>query len=157
MNQRTFSMMVLALLLCNRVFASRERLNFDSDWRFFARNQLALEDARDGIHLKWRWKSAGVERPKDETLAARGVDSSLSDWADAAPKEDVFGKQVGFAWFRAKLAEVPGPKRILYFEAVDDSAWVYVNGKLLLEHHGWNEPFDEIGRASCRERVCQYV
>lgn len=41
----------------------------------------------------------------------------------------------------ATLPALAGPNRVLGFGAVDDNADVYVNGKKLLHHEGWNKPF----------------
>jgi beta-galactosidase len=140
---RLAAALLLSLALATALPASRQRLNFDADWRFLAQDPSAAFSNKDGQRIdRWRWKSAGATKPEDLSLAARGVDVSGPGWADAQAKEDVFQKKTGFAWFRAKLGEVPGPRRELHFEAVDDTAFVYVNGKFLLEHHGWNEPFD---------------
>jgi beta-galactosidase len=54
----------------------------------------------------------------------------------------VFRKQRGFAWYHAVLPTVPGPHRVLQFEGVDDNATVFLNGKRLAYHKGWNDPFE---------------
>ena len=55
----------------------------------------------------------------------------------------------GVAWYRVQLAlpEVPEGKRLLlHFGAVDEQAWVWVNGEFAGEHAhgegGWQDPFD---------------
>ena len=53
-----------------------------------------------------------------------------------------FTGRTGFAWFRASLPNVPGPKRVLHFDSVDDNATVYFNGKKIFAHKGWNDAFD---------------
>ncbi len=40
------------------------------------------------------------------------------------------------------LRSLDAPHRVLHFESVDDNATVYLNGKRLVHHEGWNEPFD---------------
>jgi hypothetical protein len=50
----------------------------------------------------------------------------------------------GYAWYRCRFeapAEAGGRELLLYFGQVDASAWVYLDGKLLGEHEGWDEPF----------------
>ena len=54
----------------------------------------------------------------------------------------------GYAWYRVSLpvpAATPGRKLFLAFGAVDESAWVYADGKLVHEHDmgesGWKTPF----------------
>lgn len=138
-------MLAAALMLCALqapLAAARQRLNFDADWRFLLQEQ-PVAGKKGAVSVDtWRWKAAGLSKPKDLSLAAKGVDTSGLDWADAKSKEDVFKQKPGFAWFRAKLGAVPGPRRVLHFSSVDDAAYVYVNGKFLFEHHIWNEPFD---------------
>jgi beta-galactosidase len=121
---------------------ARERLNFDAGW-LFHRGEITSSKIETGLVLKgWRWKDAGKTKPSDEILAAPGVKTGGSDWKDAANGQDVFNQQVGFAWYRLTLPNSPGPRRILHFAAVDDNATVWVNGKKMIYHEGWNEPFD---------------
>jgi beta-galactosidase len=55
----------------------------------------------------------------------------------------VFNKQQGTAWFRAMLPEPPAGIRQgqLIFRSVDENATVYLNGRKLARHEGWNIPF----------------
>ena len=55
----------------------------------------------------------------------------------------------GIAWYRVRLSlpEVPEGKRLLlHFGAVDEEAWVWINGEFAGEHAqgegGWQDPFD---------------
>jgi beta-galactosidase len=63
-------------------------------------------------------------------------------WRDAKADEDVFAQTSGFYWFRASLPALEARGRVLRFTAVDDKATVFLNGKELLHHEGWNESFD---------------
>ena len=47
------------------------------------------------------------------------------------------------AWYRTSLKIDADPKKPVYmaFGGIDNDAWVYVNGKLVGEHHVWNRPF----------------
>jgi len=121
---------------------ARERLNFDAGW-LFHRGEIAGSEIENGLVLNgWRSKNAGKTKPSDEKLATLGVNNGRSEWNDAANGKDVFNQQVGFAWYRITLPNSPGPKRILHFAAVDDNATVWVNGKKMIYHEGWNDPFD---------------
>jgi len=64
-------------------------------------------------------------------------------WKDYAIGQDVFNKQQGTAWFRAVLPEPPAgiTKGQLIFRSVDENATVYLNGRKLVRHEGWNIPF----------------
>lgn len=47
-----------------------------------------------------------------------------------------------FAWFRTEFnLDKVEPDLMLLFEGVDDNAWVWLNGKKIGEHFGWDEPF----------------
>lgn len=109
----------------------RVRVRFDADWRF---RRNPIDKNTDGPGLSWAWRKAAgpnEEVPKDE-----------ADWRPAT-RRDVFGGRPGFAWFRTILPAGPADsRRILHFEAVDDNATVFVNGKKMVYHEGWNEPFD---------------
>lgn len=75
-------------------------------------------------------------------MTAAAVDMSGGNWKDTTSGPDVFGGRVGFAWYRAMLPALALPHRFLRFTSVDDNATVYLNGKQLAHHEGWNEPFD---------------
>ncbi|HVV06184.1 MAG TPA: alpha-N-acetylglucosaminidase TIM-barrel domain-containing protein [Puia sp.] len=65
------------------------------------------------------------------------------DWKDYTVGQDVFNKQQGTAWFRAVLPEPPAgiTNGQLIFRSVDENATVYLNGRKLVRHEGWNIPF----------------
>jgi beta-galactosidase len=111
--------------------AGRVRVRFDADWRF---KKNPIDKLADGPGLPWVWHSAASAfdaPPVDETGWKPGT------------RRDVFNGRPGFAWFRTVLPAQPADaRRVLHFEAVDDNADVWVNGKKLLHHEGWNEPFD---------------
>jgi len=64
-------------------------------------------------------------------------------WTDYTIGQDVFNKQQGTAWFRTLLPEPPAgiTKGQLIFRSVDENATVYLNGRKLARHEGWNIPF----------------
>lgn len=109
----------------------RVRVRFDANWRF-RRNPPDRRD--DGPGLEWTWRKAagaGEAPPTDD-----------AGWQKAG-RGDVFGGRPGFAWFRTTLTNVPkDPRAVLHFGGVDDNADVYLNGKKLLHHEGWDESFD---------------
>ncbi len=49
---------------------------------------------------------------------------------------------MGFVWYRTRLPQQEGAGHTLHFEGVDDNATVYLNGRRLTRHEGWNDPFD---------------
>lgn len=64
-------------------------------------------------------------------------------WKDYAVGDDAFGHRAGYAWFVTNLpSPADGARTVLHFESVDDEGTVFVNGKKLIHHEGWNEAFD---------------
>jgi glycosyl hydrolase family 2/HEAT repeat protein len=70
-------------------------------------------------------------------------------WHDALPKK--VGKHEGIGWYRTVVTFPAKPKAefnevVLHFEAVDESTWLWVNGKYAGVHDmgpgGWRTPFD---------------
>lgn len=100
--------------------------------------------------------------PADQGVKDRwfAVDANPADWVPVkvpafwAETEDVGKYQGLFAWYRTTFivpAEWKGKSLRLLFGAVDEQAWVYVNGRLVREHSEksegkaftdlWEEPF----------------
>jgi beta-galactosidase len=119
--------------------APRERALFNANWRFLK------EDGNDGKPLgkgyeipAWRWKSGN-------DLADLAGDTSGEGWKTLQPRQDVFGAQKSFAWFRSTLSPLTVDSKtplVLRFEGVDDNATVYLNGQKLFSHQGWGQPFE---------------
>ena len=156
-----FALVTLAVV-CAQWFASaacaapngRERILIDSGWRFHLGDMNRDKNASAAI-TEWRWKNSASDEAQGATYAAAAYTPDTM-WKKAAVGEDTFHGRSGFAWYRAILPDVPGPHRVLHFDSVDDNATVFVNGKRLLHHEGWNEEFDvpldarvEGGRAEC--------
>ncbi|HWI56631.1 MAG TPA: beta-galactosidase GalA [Bacillota bacterium] len=121
---------------------ARQRMLLDADWSFHrgALPGASLDPQGRRVEL-WRWRTD----PAAGANAARMADPALdtADWTEAATGQEVFGGAPGFAWFRATLPEAPRPDSpVLHFEGVDDNATVYLNGKELARHEGWNDPFE---------------
>ncbi|HNX93326.1 MAG TPA: HEAT repeat domain-containing protein [Syntrophomonas sp.] len=104
-------------------------------WRFHA------DPARSG-HLE-RWFSPGLDD------SAWDLIETGQCWNTALP--DKVGKYEGVAWYRTTFTAPQKPadafnEAVLHFAAVDESAWVWINGHFAGEHDqgtsGWNIPFD---------------
>ena len=91
----------------------------------------------------WKFKPD----PDDEGLANGWFtpDFNDADWAeirtDLEQGWDGQGfeeQRIGYGWYRQRLAADPaaavGRHRYLYFQAVDEDAYVYLDGKLIFEH-----------------------
>ena len=115
---------------------SRQRLNFDADWRFHLGETPDAKPLGAGYPvMRWRWKRG--RNPADFSS-----DTSGDGWQDAGANDDVFRNQPGFAWFRTTLAPSAKMPVALKFAGVDDNATVYLNGQQLATHQGWNSPFE---------------
>ncbi len=131
----------------NATAATRTRERLDADWRFLQETTPVNPLRGGGFPVKsWRWM-ADDNGPSDGVkMADAALDATGPDWKDAAPGDDVFHGRKGYAWFRATLP-TPGKTQAaqsaptVFFDSVDDNATVYLNGKRLLEHQGWDQAF----------------
>ena len=110
------------------------------------------------LSQQWRFKTD----PNDEGVNARWFDEDLDDSAwdtvrsdkDCGYERQGFEGFTGYAWYRCQLPPLPERMRsfmYLHFGAVDEQAWVYLNGKLVGRHTEqsterdaealWEEPF----------------
>jgi len=57
---------------------------------------------------------------------------------------DVFNLKEGYAWFHTTIPQQSaGTAKIqLLFKSVDENATVFINGKQVAHHNGWNQPFE---------------
>ena len=101
----------------------------------------------DLLHLKlpvsWKFRPDPRDMGKAAGWFRRQMDDS--EWAelrtDISKGWDSQGfekERVGYGWYRQVLAPskqaAHSKHRFLFFQAVDEQAWVYLNGKLLFEH-----------------------
>ena len=88
----------------------------------------------------WTWRPAEAKDEKLTQIPASLL-ASADEWKHTAIGQDVFSKKNGYAWFYAELPSEQSRRRRLSFQSVDDNCVVFVNGKRLLEHKGWSDPF----------------
>lgn len=57
---------------------------------------------------------------------------------------DVFNLKEGYGWFTTIIPQQPaGTSKItLSFKSVDENATVFINGRQVFKHDGWNQPFE---------------
>ena len=118
--------------------AGRERIQFDADWKF----QAGEKEGSGGTPIpNWSYIDTNAA---DKSLPETDESSlnSGGSWRPAKTGQDTFLSKKGFQWFQVFLSDFKGPGRVLRFDSVDDNATVYLNGKKLLHHEGWNEPFE---------------
>jgi len=113
----------------------RQRILMDAGWRFQMAPPLA---PLEGTAItNWQWLVANREARRATTPPA-GTDDA---WKPAKIGDDPFDGHPGFVWMRATLPALAGPNRVLRFDSVDDNATVFLNGKRLVHHEGWNDTF----------------
>ncbi len=110
---------------------------FDFDWRFHPMPEATQFQHAVAID-HWHWKM-GAEHDAAEMTRAH-IDTNRGGWQAADTKKAQMN-QVGYAWFRATLPPLHHPRREISFTHVDDNGEVYLNGKLLRRHQGWESPF----------------
>jgi len=88
----------------------------------------------------WKMQPASGEPGDTVAVATDGAPG----WTEYTIGNDAFDRHRGGAWFQATLpaSGASGGARNLHWESVDDDAVVYLNGKRVGEHSGWNQPFD---------------
>lgn len=65
-----------------------------------------------------------------------------SGWQPYTIGDDAFDKKQGFGWFQVDLPDPAAARIELHFASVDENATVFINGRRVFHHDGWNEPFD---------------
>ncbi len=93
----------------------------------------------------WRFSLDEQDEGRDADWFAPGFDDSQWDQIQVGDHwEDQGYDYDGVAWYRTPITfsedELAGPLQ-LGFGGVDAEAWVYLDGKLLTHHQGWDVPF----------------
>ena len=56
---------------------------------------------------------------------------------------DAFGLKEGYGWFQTIIKAQPGQSKLtISFKSTDENATLFINGKKVLRHEGWNNPFE---------------
>lgn len=90
---------------------------------------------------KWQFATD----PADTGVTKKWYTANFDDsqWKKVQPYNDQgwgpeIGKYDGYGWYRGKLPALPDNTTVkylyLYFGAVDEQAWIYLNGKKIAEH-----------------------
>lgn len=99
------------------------------------------------VPVQWKFRPYAEEHQAHQDATLSRVDFDDSNWAaidiGRAWEDQGYGNYDEGAWYRTQIeveAEEGRPVH-LAFGGVDNSAYVYVNGVFVGEHHGWNSPF----------------
>ena len=100
---------------------------------------VSIQDAHGTELTGWRvLKAAGADDAK-----AGPPDAGAAGWQDYKIGDDPFGHQRGYAWFQTTIPPTVGASYAsLHFGSVDDNGTVFVNGKQVATHQGWDSAFD---------------
>jgi len=121
----------------------RQRILLDASWRFHRGDIPGVVIHPQGRPITtWVWTPDDTKGADADQMANPSLNTANGGWKEAKVGQDVFQGKVGFAWFRTVLPAMKGAAPSIHFDSVDDNGTVYLNGKFLLSHSGWNEAFD---------------
>jgi len=103
--------------------------------------QVLLHSGKPSLHVLTGWRFLKAGKKEDVT---QGIPSpEATGWTGYACGKDAFNGKEGYGWFQTILPGTePGISQVLLnFKSVDENAVIFVNGKLLGRHEGWNQPF----------------
>ncbi len=104
----------------------------------FLRNGLPM--GHPGIPLTaWKWQAVNNPAASDAADAAGPI--ARGQWLSASIGQDLFNNRPGWVWVRIDLPASTAPNHSVYFGSVDDDGIVYLNGKIVGEHAGWDTSF----------------
>ncbi len=117
-----------------RAATPRQRVLLDAHWRF---HRGDFPGQAGSAITNWRWMA---DAPGTQVVFPPA--RAELRWREATAGQDVFKGRVGFAWFRTTLPDTARRGRTIHFDSIDDNATVFLNGKQLVHHEGWNDAFD---------------
>ncbi len=119
---------------------SRRRELFDANWKFHLVDESASVPIEHPVAIQeWLWKPGLPDQAA--TMVNPDLDISHGGWK-TTQSGDAQIQQLGYGWFRAILPPCKNPNRVLRFSHIDANGTVYLNGKKLRYHQGWNYTFD---------------
>ena len=105
---------------------------------------VTLRAGRDQGLYNWRVRrAADADAMKAGPPPFQNGSLDTEGWQQYTVGTDAFNKRRGFAWFQTMIPASTGAvSASLHFESVDDNCFVFVNGKQVARHEGWDKPFD---------------
>jgi beta-galactosidase len=103
--------------------------------------QVQLKKGGPFISTATNWYFIKAEKAADVKSGIPAFDTT--SWKKYKIGDDVFNKQEGFGWFQTTIPVAEGnpSKLMINFRSVDEDATVFINGKQVAQHKGWNSPF----------------
>jgi beta-galactosidase len=103
--------------------------------------QMQLKKGGPFISTTTNWHFIKAEKAMDVKNTIPAFDTST--WKKYKIGDDAFNKQEGYGWFQTTVPAPEGSpsKLMINFRSVDEDATVFINGKQIAQHKGWNSPF----------------
>jgi len=103
--------------------------------------QVKLKKGGPFISTTTNWYFTKADKAADVKNNIPVFDTT--SWKKYKIGDDVFNKQEGFGWFQTTIPVQEGnpSKLMINFRSVDEDATVFINGKQVAQHKGWNSPF----------------
>jgi beta-galactosidase len=101
----------------------------------------ALKNGGPFISTLANWYFIKAAKADDVKQGPPAFDTT--QWKKYTIGADAFGQKEGFGWFQTAIPAQREDlsKLILNFRSVDENATVFINGKQISHHEGWNTPF----------------
>ena len=101
--------------------------------------EVRLEGGATVLQRLTAWRFLPASRAAGELLPS----DADTGWRRYSIGDDAFDKKEGFGWFRVLLPAPPAgcTSGVLDFRSTDENATVFLNGRRLMRHEGWNIPF----------------
>jgi beta-galactosidase len=133
--RRCLAALLLVLAALAPAQTPAKRVRWDAGWKF---QREAIQSDTEGTSITdWTWQPA-PDNSSDQTPPPQ------TPGQPAKVNQDVFRGRVGFAWFHTDVTKrlTGGRPWALRFLSVDDNATVWINGRRILHHEVWDDPFD---------------
>ncbi|WP_214070727.1 beta-galactosidase [Mucilaginibacter sp. dw_454] len=87
------------------------------------------------------WYFAKATQKSDVKLGPIAEDAAYKKYKIGT---DAFNRKEGYGWFKTIVPQQPAgtQKLTVFFKSVDENATVFINGKELAHHEGWDQPFE---------------
>jgi len=122
----------------NTALAPRAQILLDMGWKFQPMTTEATLTGAVAV-TDWVWQPGTPDQATQMTDPA--LDTSGGNWKATTSGASTLAEN-SYGWFRTTLPALAGEGRVIHFECVDDNGDVYLNGKHLVHHEGYDDAFD---------------
>jgi beta-galactosidase len=134
-------LLALTLAATHATAAPRQEISLDVGWRFH-RGDIPGALFSQPIS-SWRWKADDRGESSASEMAAPDL-ATGDGWQDAKPGDNTFKGREGSSWYRAVIKGKALDRVVFHFDSIfgNTSAWIYLNGKKIGQHHWSSKPFE---------------